>query len=192
MAPKFGSSSTNKIFLLFTSIFFTYLSFYFTLIYKWKFHYKSTSFSFLTFYVNLTVVVIYDLFYIRQTQTVSFYIVQVTGMFAVKLIKYFFGCRLAHSGSLVFDSDNNSVFYIFGININYRHLWRIFNSVVQNIDKHTCKMRWVNQNRITLCFKMTVKTSVAVFNQKRNVFHCIFENSRQLCFLFLKINFFFL
>ena len=64
--------------------------------------------------------IVYNSFYVGQSQTVAFYIMYVTGMFPIKLLKHLFKDSLAHSGPMILYFYDDVVLYHFRVHINLR------------------------------------------------------------------------
>ena len=81
---------------------------------KRHFYRKHATLTMGAFYFDLSFMRINYRFHITHAEAKSFYIMQVTGMGAVKFFEYTFNRFLAHTYAIIFHPDNNIIFGAMG------------------------------------------------------------------------------
>src|SRR5690554_1303484 len=117
ISPRLGSSSTTKSFALF--MFFGDMND------------KIASFFYFTFDIDFAMMRLYHGFYIRQSQSESFDVMDISCGYPIEFIKDFFLGFLGHAYSIVFDRNDDLIFSILSVNGDPGSFPRVFIGIVK-------------------------------------------------------------
>ena len=121
-------------------------------------------------HMDLTFVDFNDLFYIRQSKTLSFYIMDVSGFFPEEFFKDFGFVGRLHSHSFVRNFHNIPVTFVSGGQFYVRCFWRILVGIIQKIDQCIGEMEFINPEIIFCRIEFRCQNSVSFINNQSERF----------------------
>jgi len=87
---------------------------------------------------------------IKQSDTISFDVMYISGRYTIKLVEYFVQVFLSDADALIFDFKAGLVIDPFESDMDYRSFLTVFNGVVKQIGQYIAQMKTISLDAIVI------------------------------------------
>src|SRR6185437_7528769 len=129
------------------------------------------SFAYHAFHLDLSAMRLDDCLYITESESETFYVVQIAGMCAVKLLEDAAHGLFAHADPIVFDTDNEVLHRAMGDDADQQIFLRIFDRIVDEVGDDIYKVNLVGFEPVILCIQLQFGPTALAFQLEMEILH---------------------